>query len=163
MRILGLFWPVWMHLGLNVNRLWFLTFFEAPLIFGNYFKFWCASYQTFSEIRRISEKDWQLSYRNAYVVEEHSRRTAELVINHSRRFYESPRSIDSLCSVSQRTANREKGKLENHGLSCQSVSEIHRIFEKVWYKTHQYFNWLSKIEGCFLKLKNQKWFPFRPR
>ncbi len=51
------FWPVWMHLGLNVNRLWFKNFFEALSIFGNYFKFWCASYQTYSEIRRISEKD----------------------------------------------------------------------------------------------------------
>ncbi len=28
-----------------VNRLWFYNFYEAPLIFGSYFKFWCASYQ----------------------------------------------------------------------------------------------------------------------
>ncbi len=101
------FWPVWMHLGLNVNRLWFWNFYEAPLIFGNYFKFWCVSYQTFSEIRRISEKDWQLSYRNSCVVEEPSRRTAELVFNHSRKFYKSSRSIDTLYSVSRRTANPE--------------------------------------------------------
>jgi hypothetical protein len=50
-------WPEWMRLGLSVNRLWFENFHEAPSIFGSYFKFWCASYQTFSEIRRISEKD----------------------------------------------------------------------------------------------------------
>ncbi len=43
------FGPVWMRLGLNVNPLWFLNFYEAPLIFYSYFKFWCASYQTFSE------------------------------------------------------------------------------------------------------------------
>ncbi len=110
-EIRPVFWPVWMHLGLNVNRLWFLTFFEAPSIFGNCFKFWWASYQTFSEILRISEKDWQPSYRNAYVVGEHSQRTAELVINHSRRFVESPRSIDTLCSVSRRTANPEYRKI----------------------------------------------------
>ncbi len=40
------FWPVWMRLGLDVNRLWFYNFYEAPSIFGSYFKFWCASYQT---------------------------------------------------------------------------------------------------------------------
>jgi hypothetical protein len=40
-----------MHLGLNVNRMWFLNLYEAPSIFiSSYFKFWCASYQTFSEI-----------------------------------------------------------------------------------------------------------------
>jgi hypothetical protein len=26
------YWPVWMHLGLNKNRFWFLNFEEAPLI-----------------------------------------------------------------------------------------------------------------------------------
>jgi hypothetical protein len=25
-------WPVWMHLGLNKNRFWFLNFIEAPSI-----------------------------------------------------------------------------------------------------------------------------------
>jgi hypothetical protein len=49
--------------------------------------------------------------RHTYVVEEHSRRTAELVVNHSPRFIESPRSIDMLCSVSRRTANPEKRKI----------------------------------------------------
>jgi hypothetical protein len=58
---------------------------------------------------------------------------------------------------------QKKGKLENHGLSCQSFSEIHRIPEKVWYETHQYLNWLSKIEGISLKLENQMRFIFRPR
>ncbi len=26
------YWPVWMHLGLNENRFWFLNFEEAPSI-----------------------------------------------------------------------------------------------------------------------------------
>jgi hypothetical protein len=34
------------------------------------------------------------------------------------------------------TQNKEK--LENHELSCQPFSEIHRISEKVWHETHQY-------------------------
>ncbi len=111
------FWPVWMHLGLFENRLSFSNCHEAPSIFGSYFKFWCLSYQTFSEIRRISEKDWQLNpwfskkERHSYVVEEHSRRTAELVVNHSRRFYESQISNDTLCNISRKTANPEKRKI----------------------------------------------------
>jgi hypothetical protein len=33
------FWAAWMYLDLNVNRLWFLNFDDAPLILDNYFKF----------------------------------------------------------------------------------------------------------------------------
>jgi hypothetical protein len=29
------FWPVWMYLALNMNRLWFLNFNDAPLILDN--------------------------------------------------------------------------------------------------------------------------------
>ncbi len=29
------FWPVWMYLGLNVNRLWFLNVNDALLILDN--------------------------------------------------------------------------------------------------------------------------------
>jgi hypothetical protein len=57
------FWTVRMNLGLKVNRLWFLNFNDAPLILDNYFKFWRVSGQTFSEILRISEMNWQLSLR----------------------------------------------------------------------------------------------------
>ncbi len=61
-EIMGpVYWPVWMHLGLNENRFWFFNFEEAPLIWGSHFKFLCISVQTFSEIFRISKKDWQLS------------------------------------------------------------------------------------------------------
>jgi hypothetical protein len=44
-------------------------------------------------------------------VEEHSRRTEELVVNYSRRFSESRRSIDTLCSISLGTTNPEKRKI----------------------------------------------------
>ncbi len=56
-------WDVWVYLGLNVNPLWFLNFNDAPFILDTYFKFWRVSGQTFSEILRISEKDWHLSLR----------------------------------------------------------------------------------------------------
>ncbi len=57
------YWPVWMHLGLNKNCFWFLNFEEAPSIWGSHFKFWCVSVQTFSEILRISRRfgTWGLS------------------------------------------------------------------------------------------------------
>jgi hypothetical protein len=58
------FWPVWIHLGLNMNCLWFLHFNGASLILDNYFKFWRVSGQTFSEILRISEKVWQETHLN---------------------------------------------------------------------------------------------------
>jgi hypothetical protein len=57
------FWLVWIYLGLNGNRFSFLNFKEGSLILDSYFKYWCISCQTFSEIHRISEKDWQLSSR----------------------------------------------------------------------------------------------------
>jgi hypothetical protein len=38
-EIFGLvFWAVWIYLGLNVNRLWFLNLNDAPLILDTYFK-----------------------------------------------------------------------------------------------------------------------------
>ncbi len=85
----------------------------------------------------------------------------ELVVNHSRRFYKFLRSIDTRCSVFGGLLTQKKEKMENCGLSCQSFSEILRISEKVWYETHQYLNWLSKIEGISLKLKKQKAVPFQ--
>ncbi len=33
------FWSVWMHLGLNVNRLWFFNFKEGSLILYSYFNY----------------------------------------------------------------------------------------------------------------------------
>ncbi len=56
-----IFWLEWIYLGLNENRYWFLNFKEGFSILDSYFKYWCVPYQTFSEIRRISEKDSQLS------------------------------------------------------------------------------------------------------
>ncbi len=132
------FWPVWVHLGLTWNCLWFKNFYEAPSIFGNYFKFWCASYQTFSEICRISEKDWQLSYRNAYVVEERSRRTAELVVNILGDSTNLREVLTPFAAFLGGPLTQNKQKLENRVLNCQSFSEILRLSEKVWYETHQY-------------------------
>jgi hypothetical protein len=34
-----IFWPVWMHLGLNVNRLWFLNFKDDSSILDSYFQY----------------------------------------------------------------------------------------------------------------------------
>jgi hypothetical protein len=56
MRFLGLFsWLACMHVGLNVNRFWFLNFYDAPSFVDDYFKFWFVSGQIFSEILRFLE------------------------------------------------------------------------------------------------------------
>jgi hypothetical protein len=97
------YWPVWMHLGLNKNRFWFLNFKGAPLKWGRHFKFLCVSVQTFSEILLWETGD--------SVVANHSPRTGDSVANHSRRFYDSPRNISTLSSVSRRTANQNSTKI----------------------------------------------------
>jgi hypothetical protein len=99
------FWPVWIYLGLNGNRFSFLNFKEGSLILDSYFKYWCVSCRTFSEIRRISEKDWPLCLRfsnfSLFWVSGPPRKAAKGV-NTSRRFYESPRMIDDLFHGSPR-------------------------------------------------------------
>jgi hypothetical protein len=96
-----------------------LNCYDAPSIFGGYFRFWCVPYQTFSEIHRISKKDLQLNpqlsmycklLKDTLMLLRNILGTAELVVNHSRRFIESSRSVDTLCTVSWRTANPEKRK-----------------------------------------------------
>ncbi len=52
----SVFWPVWMHLGLIGNRFWFLNFKEGPSILDSQLKYWCFSYQIFSE---IAAKNWR--------------------------------------------------------------------------------------------------------
>ncbi len=99
MRFLRLFfWLEWIYLGMNKNRYWFLNFKEGSSILDNYFQYWCVPYQTFSEIRRTSEKDWQLGPRfsnfSFFWVSGPPRKAAKGV-NTSRSFVESPRMIDS--------------------------------------------------------------------
>jgi hypothetical protein len=111
------YWPVWMHLGLNKNRFWFLNFEEAPSIWGSHFKFLCISVQSFSEILRISKKDWHEdsvanpSPRTGDSAANPSQRIGDSVANHSRRFFDSLRNIYTLKGVSQRTANQKSTKI----------------------------------------------------
>ncbi len=101
----GIFWLERIYLGLNENRYWFLNFKGASSILDSYFKYWCVPYQTFSEILRISEKDWQLSLRfsnfSFFQVSSPPRNGAKGV-NTSQRFVESPRMIDNQFSGSPR-------------------------------------------------------------
>jgi hypothetical protein len=93
-----IFWLEWIYLGLNENRYWFLNFKEDSSILNSYFKYWCVPYQTFSEIRRISENDWQLSPRFSnfsFFWVSGPPRNAAKGVNTSRRFVESPRMIDN--------------------------------------------------------------------
>jgi hypothetical protein len=88
-------WPVWIHLGLNKNRFWFLNFKEAPSILGSHFRFLCVSVQ-------LATED---------LVANPFPRTGDSVVNHSWRFYDSPINIYTLSSVSRRTANHKFTKI----------------------------------------------------
>jgi hypothetical protein len=105
MSFYGYFWLEWMYIGLEGNHFWFLNFKDASSIFDSNFKYWCVSYQTFSEIRRISKKDWQLSTRfsnfSLFWVSG-SLRNAAKGDNTSRRFIEPLRMIDNQFSGSPR-------------------------------------------------------------
>jgi hypothetical protein len=87
-----------------VNRLWFLNFNYALLILDNFFKFLRVSGQTFSEILKISDKDWQMSMRFSnfcrFLVSGSPRNAAQGV-NISWRIVESPRMIGN-CVPSSR-------------------------------------------------------------
>jgi hypothetical protein len=88
------FWLEWIYLGLIGNRFWFLNFKEGSSILDSYFKYWCVSYQTFSDIWRISEKDWQLSPRFSnfsFFWVSGPPRNAAKGVNTFRSFYESLR------------------------------------------------------------------------
>jgi hypothetical protein len=124
------FRPVWIYPGLNGNRFSFFNFKEGSFILDSYFNYWCVSCQTFSEILRISEKDWQLSSRFSnfslfWVCG--PRRNAAKGVNTSRRLVESPGMIDNLFRGSQRMF-----------FNNISVSLIQLSILLVWYETHQY-------------------------
>ncbi len=85
------------HLGLNRNRFSFFSFKEIPSILDSQFKYWCVSYQSFS--------DWQLSpwFSNFLFFWDSSPLSdAAKGVNTSRRFVESPRMIDNYFRSSQR-------------------------------------------------------------
>ncbi len=99
------FLPVWIYLGLNGNRFSFLNFKEDSFILDSYFQYWCVSCQTFSEIRRISKKDWQLTWHFSNFLlfwVSGPPRNAAKGVNTSRRFVESLRMIDTLFHGSPR-------------------------------------------------------------
>jgi hypothetical protein len=129
--------PVWMHLGLNVNRLWFYKFSEAPSIFGNYFKFWCTSYETFSEIRESLRRIDNCLIETLRLLKNilgEPLNWLSIILGDSKNL----REVLTLFGVflgGLLTQNKEK--LENRVLSCQTFSEILRISEKVWYEAHQ--------------------------
>jgi hypothetical protein len=103
-----IFWLEWIYIGLKGNRFWFLNFKDVSSILDSNFKYWRVPYQIFSEICRISEKDWQLITRfsnfSLFWVSV-SPRNAAKGVNTSRRFVESPRMIDNQFSGSPRMFN----------------------------------------------------------
>jgi hypothetical protein len=110
-----------------------LNIYEAPSIFGSYFKFWCASYQTFSEIRDNCLKDTLMLLKN---ILGEPRNWLSIILGYSMNLRE---VLTPFAAFVGGPLTQKKEKLENRRLSCQSFSEILRISEKVWYGTHQHF------------------------
>ncbi len=132
MILLAYLLPVEIHLGLNVNRFLFLNFKDAYSILENHFKFWCGSYQTFSEILRISKKIWQLSLRLSkkfYLYCKLLRDTLMFLknIRGEAWTHESPRRIYTSAAFLGDSITKNPWKLEDRRLSWQSFSEILRI------------------------------------
>jgi hypothetical protein len=107
-------------------------------------------------------KNWQLNpwfsnkQRHAYVVE-HSRRTTELVVNHSRRFYESLKHelLTPFVAFLGRTDNLEKRKIgEPQTQESILLGDSMNLRESLVWKA-SIINWLPKIEGISLKLKTR--------
>ncbi len=127
-----------MHLGLNVNRLWFFNFKEGSSILYSYFGYWCVSYQTFSEILWISEKDWQRIEDTLMLLKNilgEPRNKLSIILGDSTNLRE---VLTPFAVFLGGPLTQNKEKLENRELSCQSFSEILRISEKVRHETHQY-------------------------
>jgi hypothetical protein len=118
------FLPVWIHLGLNVNRFFFHCN-NVPSLIDNYFKFWCISGQPFSEILRISEKDWQLSSQFSEEVYLCYKLIGDMLMLLKNILGESWTQLP-ICLWEPRTVSFS----ENRELSCQSVLEILWISEK---------------------------------
>jgi hypothetical protein len=119
------FWPVWIHLGLNVNRLWFYNFFEAPSILC-----FIPNLLGDSSPRRIDNCLIEtLMLLNNILGEPLN--WLSIILGDSTNLRE-VLTTNSVFLGEPLTQNKEN--LENRLLSCQSFSEILRISENDWYK-----------------------------
>jgi hypothetical protein len=84
---------------------------------------WAPLSQTFSELLRFSENDWQLSPR-----------FSEKIL---KRICSSPRIFFNNISMSPRSLQYPLKDLGDPWTQCGSFSQILRISEKVWHEMHQ--------------------------
>jgi hypothetical protein len=134
------FWPVWMHLGLNVNCLWFFNFKEGSSILYSYFILSIDVFHTkptrrfIESPRRIDNciKDTLMLLKN---ILREQRNKFSIILGDSTNLRE---VLTPFAAFLGGPLTQNKEKLENRELSCQSFSDICRISEKVWHETHQY-------------------------
>ncbi len=129
--------PVWMYLGLNVNRWWFLIFKRVLRFFTVILSsdaFHTKHSRRFVESpRRIDTciKDTLMLLNN--ILGEPQNKLSIILGE-----YTNLREVlTHFAALLGGPLTQNKEKLENHELSCQSFSEIRRISEKVWHETHQ--------------------------
>ncbi len=132
------FWPVWMRLGLNVNRLWFkifmklLRFLAAILSFG---VLHTKPSWRFVESLRRSDNCLIVTLILLKNILGEPRNWLAIILGDSTNLRE---VLTPFAVFLGGPLTQKKEKLENRGFSCESFSEIRRISGKVWYGTHQY-------------------------
>ncbi len=133
-----------MHLGLNVNRLWFFNFKEGSSILFS---------RRFVESRRRIDnciKDTLMLLKN---ILGKPRNKLSIILGDSTNIRE---VLIPFAAFLGGPLIQNKEKMENRELSCQSFSEILRISEKIWHETHQYLKQLSQIKEPSLKFKKTR-------
>jgi hypothetical protein len=152
-----------MHLGLNVNRLWFKTFLKLLRFLATILSFGALhtkpSRRLYESPRRIDNCLIEMLMFLLNILGEPLNWLA-IILGDSTNLRE---VLTPFAAFLGEPLTQNKEKLENRVLHCQSFSEILRISEKIWYGTRQYWKLLSKIEETSLKFKNQKRFPVRPK
>ncbi len=96
----------------DVKRFWFWNFWDAPSILESHFKFWCGSYQSFSN--------------KFYLYCKLLRDTLMFLKNILRKAWthESPRGIYTSAAFLGDSLTKDPWKLEDRRISWQSFSEI---------------------------------------
>jgi hypothetical protein len=124
------FWPVWIHLGPNVNRLWFFLFkrgfFNFRQLFYVLMRFKPNLLGDSTNLREgLTTKDMLMLLKN---ILGELRNKLSIILGDSTNIRE---VLTPFAAFLGGPLTQNKEKWENRGLSCQSFSEIRRISANV--------------------------------
>jgi hypothetical protein len=144
-----IFRPVWMHLGLNVNRLWFKNFLKLLRFLATILSFGALhtkpSRKFYESPRRIDNCRIETLMLLKNILGE-PLNWLSIILGDSTNLRE---VLTPFAAFLGEPLTQNKKKLKNCVLSCQSFSDIRRISEKDWYETHQYQRWAPALFSRF--------------